>query len=153
MYVPVVVALMFVLPGVSIVIEMVRDHGALILWVVGKWFVFWSVGVRLLLAGLRQIFQPRYTAETILGIKGAESLVVVRELGIANTAIGSVGVASIFNPAWVLPMAIVGGVFYGLAGVNHIAHHGRNRLQNIAMATDLYMAAVLLVFAGIALAR
>lgn len=50
-------------------------------------------------------------------------------------------------------MAIVGGVFYGLAGVNHIAHRGRNRLQNIAMATDLYMAAVLLAFAGITQSR
>jgi hypothetical protein len=32
------------------------------------------------LAGLRQIFQPRYTAETILGFKGAEALFFVREL-------------------------------------------------------------------------
>ena len=30
---------------------------------VGKWFVFWTVGIQLFLAGLRQIVQPRYTAE------------------------------------------------------------------------------------------
>jgi hypothetical protein len=31
---------------------------------VGKWFVFWAaVGVRLGLAGLRQILQPSFTAE------------------------------------------------------------------------------------------
>lgn len=33
---------------------------------VGKWFVFWS-------AGLRQMLQPRYTAEKILGLKGCAS--------------------------------------------------------------------------------
>jgi hypothetical protein len=71
-------------------------EGALLWAVVGKWWVFWAVGVRLLSAGIRQILQPRFTSETILGIKGAEVLMVVRELGFANAAIGTVGVASLF---------------------------------------------------------
>jgi hypothetical protein len=69
--------------------------GVWYLVVVAKWYVFWAVGVRLSLAGLRQIVQPGYTAETILGLKGAASLFVVREMGFAK-AMGSIGIASLF---------------------------------------------------------
>jgi hypothetical protein len=76
----------------------------------------------------------------------AALLLVVRELGIANTAIGSLGVGSIWFPEWVLPAALAGTIFYGLAGINHITHKNRNKLQNVAMLSDLLMAAVLLAF-------
>jgi hypothetical protein len=144
MYLAMVAALMFALPVGSVVADtMLRAHG---LWsgaVVLKWFVFWSVGVRLLVAGLRQIAQPRYTAETILGIQGVESLLLVRELGFANVAIGSVGVCSWFFPAWLMPAAVAGMVFFGLAGINHITAR-RNSHQTIALVSDLFVAAVLL---------
>jgi hypothetical protein len=147
MYVLIVATLMFAFPVTSILIESVlRDHGHLESVVAGKWFVFWAVGVRLFLAGLRQIIQPRYTAESILGIKDAGATLVVRELGFANTAIGSIGMASILFPAWVLPTGIVGTIFYGLAGINHVTHKHRNNLENVAMMSDLFVAAVLLVF-------
>ena len=98
MYLFIVIALMLALPLISIVAQIiltdhVRLHGAWYLLIVAKWYVFWAVGVRLSLAGLRQIIQPRYTAETILGLKGAEALFFVRELGFANVATGSVAIA------------------------------------------------------------
>ena len=54
------------LPLLSILIEWLCINGsgdpvALI----GKWFVFWAVGVRLLLASSRQVAQPAFTAQTI----------------------------------------------------------------------------------------
>jgi hypothetical protein len=148
MYVPIVIALMLALPLISIVAQIIlTDHGALhgaaYLAVVAKWYVFWAVGVRLSLAGLRQIIQPRYTAETILGLKSAESLFFVRELGFANVAMGSVGIASLLAPSWVMPAAMLGAIYYGLAGVNHCFHRGRNTLQNVALVSDLFAAAVL----------
>ena len=150
MYVTMVIALMLVFPLISIVAQVIlTDHGALgaasSLAVVAKWYVFWAVGVRLSLAGLRQIFQPRYTAETILGLKGADSLFVVRELGFANFSMGSVGLASQFAPAWVTAAAMVGALYYGLAGINHCFHRDRNRLQNLAMVSDLFAALVLAI--------
>ena len=111
----------------------------------GKWFVFWTVGVRLFVAGLRQMIQPRYTAETILGIKGEDSLLIVRELGFANCAIGSIGIGSLYFPGWLLPAGIAGTIFYGLAGINHCYHKARNPLQNVAMISDLFAAIVLLI--------
>jgi hypothetical protein len=126
MYVFLVVALMSVLPVASIVVELMGGgRGELKAAVAGRWFVFWGVGVRLFLAGLRQISQPRYTAEIILGIKSTDSLTVVRELGFATTAIGFIGVGSLFASTWVLPAAI---------------------LENVAMASDLFIAVVLLAY-------
>jgi len=64
MYFVFVVALMLVCPLTSIGIQiLLGGSGVLTAAVVAKWFVFWMVGVRLFLAGLRQIVQPRYTAE------------------------------------------------------------------------------------------
>jgi hypothetical protein len=148
MYVPIVIALLLALPLVSIVAQIVlTDQGALYgasyLVVVAKWYVFWAVGARLSLAGLRQIIQPRYTAETILGLKGDESLFFVRELGFANVSMGSVGIVSLAAPSWVMPAAMLGGIYYGLAGINHCFYKGRNKLQNVALVSDLFAAAVL----------
>jgi hypothetical protein len=41
-------------------------------------------------------------------------------------------------------VAVIGAIFYGLAGINHLAHGHRNTLQNAAMISDLFAAAVLL---------
>ena len=114
--------------------------------VTGKWFVFWMVGARLFAAGLRQILQPRYTARSILAIDGDANLVVVRELGFANLALGIGGIATLAAPSWTPPMALVGGIFYAAAGIQHALHGGRNRMQSFAMVTDLFAAAVLLGF-------
>jgi hypothetical protein len=146
MYFVIVVALMLVCPLASIGIQILFDGpGMLTAVIIGKWFVFWMVGIRLFLAGLRQIVQPRYTAEQILGIKDPDAMLIVRELGFANTAIGSVAVASLVFRNWELPIALAGTIFYALAGINHATHKHRNRFQNIAMASDLFAAAVLLM--------
>ena len=143
MYFLMVSLLMLVLPLASIVQEAgLRPDLA----VAGKWFVFWMVGARLFAAGLRQILQPRYTAEKILGIQGDANLVVVRELGFANLALGIGGIATLGAPSWTPPLALVGGIFYAAAGIQHALHSGRSKMQSFAMATDLFAAFVLLGF-------
>jgi len=148
-----VILLMFVLPIGSILIELFAfPSSAALVLVFGKWFVFWAVGARLFLAGLRQTIQPRFTAETILGIKGDAPLHVVQELGFANLSIGVIGLISIFSRAWVVPAAIAGGLFYGFAGIRHAVQRNRNPLENTAMFSDLFIFIVLAVYAIIALA-
>lgn len=146
MYFVTVAGLMLVFPLLSIAIDVSAGHAPLGMALVGKWYVFWAVGLRLLLAGIRQILQPRYTAETILGIKGDDALLLVRELGFGNLAIGVVGTLSLFFAGWALPAALVGGLFYGLAGVNHALQAHRNAKENVAMVSDLFAAVVLLGF-------
>ncbi|MBS0431406.1 MAG: hypothetical protein JSS21_03220 [Proteobacteria bacterium] len=142
MYVIMVVALLFVSPCVCIVVETGIGHAAFSSDLALKWFVFWAAGVRLLLAGGRQSLQPAYTAHRILGLKTDEALVVVRELGFANLAIGAMGVASLWLPAWRTAAAAVGAIFYGLAGIQHVFQQ-RNRLEDVAMVTDLLAAVIL----------
>lgn len=67
----------------------------------------------------------------------------MRELGVANVSMGRVGILSLAAPSWVTPAAMLGGIYYGLAGINHCFHKGRNELQNVALLSDLFAAAVL----------
>lgn len=112
----------------------------------GKWFVFWGVGVRLFLAGLRQTFQPEFTATTIFELSETGASAIVRELGFANIAMGTVGLASLANTYWFVPSAMVGGLYYGLAGVGHMMRQKRNFIEQTALISDLLIFALLGVF-------
>lgn len=141
MYLVVVVLLNVVLPIVSVVVESLMAPGPLMLGplmlLVGKWFVFWAAGVRLLLAGLKQVSQPSFTAHEIFKMKTDEALPVVRELGFANFAVGVLGVASIWATSFLLPVAIIATIFYGSAGAQHVTQKGKSEKETIAMATDI----------------
>lgn len=143
MYVGTVVCL-FVIPLLSVGVEWDVVHAPLSLGVLEKWYVFWAVGIRLLLAGVRQMLQPAYTRTAILGIQDSSSHLIVRDLGIANSSIGAVAIIALIMPAWRQPAALAGALFYGLAGINHAGHSGRTPLQNVAMITDVLAASILL---------
>ncbi len=147
MYLLTVLLLMLVFPAGSIFAEHSLFYStAPLMLLVGKWFVFWSAGVRLLLAGLRQFFQPRFTAEEIFGIKSDDALPLVRELGVANFATGVVGITSLAEPSFTLPVAIAAAIFYGIAGIRHVAQSDRNRNENIAMMSDLFVFLILAAY-------
>ncbi len=145
-YIVIVGLTMFVLPAGSILVEWSLDQSSL-LWLIGKWFVFWAVGVRLLLAGARQYFQPAFTARDILGIDSPGVFVLVRELGGANAAAGVIGLASIILPTFVLPSAIGSGIFYFVAGIEHLKEKQRGTKEAVAMVSDLFAALVLIAYA------
>ena len=64
MYLTSVVLLMLVLPAACVIGQIAWSAGAAdVMPLVGKWFVFWMVGVRLFIAGVRQVAQPQFTAE------------------------------------------------------------------------------------------
>jgi hypothetical protein len=147
MYIAFVALLTCILPVASVIVQLFAFKNTAGVWLlVGEWFVFWAVGVRLLIAGLRQIANPQFTAERIFNIKSAEPLPVVRELGFANTSTGILGICAFFNGGWVLPAAIVGGLFYGLAGGGHAFKKERNLFENLAMYSDLLVFVVLLAY-------
>jgi hypothetical protein len=142
MYLAVIALTMLLLPVASIVIEHALIPAESLIFLVGRWFVFWSVGVRLALAGLRQFFQPTFTAKEIFHMSD-EVLPLVRELGVANVATAAVGLLSLLFPSFVVPVAISACIFYGVAGIRHLAERNRSRNQTIAMASDLFLFAVL----------
>ena len=147
MYIAFVALLTCILPVASVIVQLFEVNNTAGIWpLVGEWFVFWAVGVRLLIAGLRQVANPQFTAERIFNIKSAEPLPVVRELGFANTSTGILGICAFFNGGWVMPAAIVGGLFYGLAGVGHAFKKERNLFENVAMYSDLFVFIVLFAY-------
>ncbi|MDQ8700319.1 DUF6790 family protein [Hyphomicrobium sp. LHD-15] len=145
MYLAIVVLLMGVLPIASVVLEMALAPGADLFLLIGKWFVFWAIGIRLLIAGVSQVSKPQTTAN-ILGMKDEASFVIVRELGFANLSIGSIAAAALLIPGWTNAAALAGGIFLGLAGVNHLLKGERNAKENIAMISDFAIAGVMALF-------
>lgn len=147
MYYGMILMTMLVIPLVSTIGEAMMAANADLWLVAAKWFVFWGVGVRLFIAGIRQMLQPAFTAKDIFGIADPAAGKLVQELGFWNFSAGLVSILSIFWPAWVLPMAIAGGLFYGLAGWQHLRNGERGMKENAATASDLFMFAVLAVLA------
>jgi hypothetical protein len=89
---------------------------------------------------------PRFTAEKILGVKNPEPSVIVREFGFANIAIWTAAVGSLYAPSWLTAAAVAGAIFYGLAGANHLVRTSRNRMENVAMLSDLLLCGVLCAY-------
>jgi len=142
MYFVAVILLLLIFPAASVIAE----SRAVSLALIGKWFVFWAAGIRLFIAGIRQVAQPRFTAEEIFGLHDRGSFAIVRELGFANLSIGLLGICSLFRTGWLIPAAIVGGLYYGLAGAGHIFHPGKNAKEYTAMISDWFVFLVLLGF-------
>lgn len=147
MYIAIVILLMVVCPALSVAIEVSASHHAVnLVFLVGKWFVFWAVGIRMLTAGIRQTLQPQFTAGEIFGIRNPEAHGIVREVGFGNLAMGTLGICSLFRPAWIVPAALVGGLYYGLAGLGHIFRSDKNAIEQTALFSDAFAFLVLLVF-------
>lgn len=150
MYFVGVVLLLLVFPAASVVVDIFVQFGTVsetsMLALVGKWFTFWAVGVRLGMAGLMQIFRPQYTVKEILGIDSQQANVLARELGFANFIFGTMGIISMFHSSWLIPAAYAGGLYYVLAGLGHIATTNRNPKETFALATDFYAGIVLIIF-------
>lgn len=150
----VVIALfMFVLPAGCVALEYAVLHTSTdLILLIGKWFAFWGVGMRLGIAGLRQAFNPAFTAQDIFEIEDPRVQPIVRELGFANLSLALLGLLAIV-PGWPLPAAISGGLFFALAGWKHMNAKDKNLTRTVAMVSDLFITAVLAVFVAISVMR
>ena len=142
MYYGIIILFMLIAPAISAATEL--SLGGADMWlVVAKWFIVWGVGVRLFTAGIKQVADPSFTAE-ILGIKNKDALLVVRELGFANIAIGAVGLCAAFKQDWLLPAALAGAIFYGAAGLGHIRQKRATTAETVALVSDLWIFVIIL---------
>jgi hypothetical protein len=147
MYFAVVLLLLLILPVASVITESAHSHHTLsLLFLTGRWFVFWAVGVRLFIAGIRKVIQPQFTAEEIFAIHDPASFAIVREVGFANLSMGLLGICTLFHNDWIVPAAIVGGLYYGLAGPGHIFQKNKNAKELTAMISDEFVFVILLIF-------
>jgi Family of unknown function (DUF6790) len=147
MYFTAILLLMLVLPVASVVADALASQGAPDLTLlIGKWFTFWSVGVRLFMAGVMQVFRPQFTAQSIFNIKDDAALGLVREIGFGNLAMGTLGLLSSAKPEWIVPAAIAGGLYYGLAAFGHLLRKDRNFKEQAALVSDFAIFALLAWF-------
>jgi len=147
-------ALTFLLPVISAVIEYYTCTGSFIMLhsavfliaLLGKWFIFYAVGIRLLLAGIRQIKNPGFTAKEIFHIESDAVLPIVRELGFANLCAGLVGIIALFIPPWRMVSAFSSGLYYGIAGLYHFIKKPAGLNEQFALITDIVIFLLLAVY-------
>jgi hypothetical protein len=144
-YLAIVALTMFVLPVASVLIEHSLRPDAPVVFLLGRWFVFWGVGVRLALAGLRQFFQPAFRQRDIPH-SGRRGAVAGARTGRCEHRDGGRGPAVAGLRELYPPIPISAGVFYGVAGFRHMAEKSRSRNETIAMASDLFLFALLAFF-------
>lgn len=145
-YATVILVSCLVLPIGSAIAEAVMRAQQLSFELVAKWFIFSAVGLRLLVAGIKQVYDPAFTARQIFQIEHADALPVVRELGFANICFGLVGVLSLWLPAWRPVSAFASGLYFGIAGFQHLIKKPVGGNEWLALLSDFLIFLVLAIY-------
>lgn len=147
-YIIVVSVLTFVLPAICTIGQIfISNKDTTFSFVLfGKWFIFSAVGLRLFLAGIKQTTNPAFTAKEIFHIDSPDSLPIVRELGFANLCFGLIGIISLFMPQWRIVSAFGSGLYYGIAGLQHLLKKPAGINEMFALLTDILIFILLVVY-------
>lgn len=144
-YISSVTTLTFILPTVGFLVEYFTTGTTLTFDLFGKWFIFSAVGLRLFLAGIKQVINPEFTAKQIFHLDSAESFPILRELGFANFCFGLTAIVSLFKPEWRIVCAFASGLYFGIAGMQHGFKKTAGINEKFALWTDLIIFIVLLI--------
>lgn len=146
-YIAIVSVLTILLPTICTIGEILMNKGIPFSFALfGKWFIFSAVGLRLFLAGIKQTTNPAFTAREIFHIDSPESLPIVRELGFANLCFGLIGIVSLFMPQWRVVSAFGSGLYYGIAGLQHLLKKPAGANEMFALVTDIFIFILLLLY-------
>jgi len=146
-YIAIVYILTFVLPILCAIVQILVNKSQLFSFdLIGKWFIFSAVGLRLFIAGIKQTTDPAFTAKDIFHIDNPESFPIIRELGFANLCFGLIGIISLFLPQWRIVSAFGSGLYYGIAGFQHFLKKPVGANEKFAMVTDIIIFLLLLAF-------
>lgn len=145
-YIISVSVLTFIIPLIGCLAEFKVSGEVLNFTLFCKWFIFSAVGLRLFLAGIKQVKNPAFTAKQIFHIDSPDSFPILRELGFANICFGLVGIISLFKQEWMIVSAFASGLYYGIAGFQHALKKTAGINEKFALWTDLFIFAVLLIY-------
>ncbi|GAB2809518.1 DUF6790 family protein [Ferruginibacter profundus] len=146
-YIIVVTVFTFLLPLLCTAIEVVTQKSAVFSFeLLGKWFIFSAVGLRLFVAGIKQSTDPAFTAKEIFHLNNPDSFPIVRELGFANLCFGLTGIISLFMPQWRMVSAFGSGLYYGIAGLQHLIKKPAGANEKFALVTDIIIFFFLLAY-------
>lgn len=117
--------------------------------IIFKWILFWSVGIRSVSAGLVQLIYPQYTAQNIFELStGTEFYIFIRELGVANFAIGATAIIAVKLRNWRIPAAFISWIFNCFLSINHILHFQAGANELASLGADLFVVVMLSYFLG-----
>jgi hypothetical protein len=137
----------FLLPVISAFVELLTNNSQSFSFeLIGKWFIFYAVGLRLFLAGIKQSTNPAFTAKKIFHIEGSESFPILRELGFASLCFGLVGLVSLFMPQWRVVSAFASGLYYGLAALGHLLQKSKGANEKFALVIDIIICILLAIY-------
>lgn len=140
-------AITFLLPVIGSFAEVLIHRPEIFsLALFGKWFIFSAVGVRLFIAGIKQTINPEFTAKEIFQLSGAESFPIIRELGFSNLCFGLLGIISLLQPEWRIASAFASGLYYGLAGIQHLLKKPTGSNEIFALVTDFLIFIFLAIY-------
>ena len=145
-YIISVSVLTFVFPTVGFIIEHFVADSFLSFDLFAKWFIFSAVGLRLFLAGIKQVKNPEFTAKQIFHIDSSESFPILRELGFANICFGLVALISMYKQEWRMVSAFASGLYFGIAGIQHALKKTAGINEKFALWTDLIIFFFLLIY-------
>lgn len=145
-YIISVTVLTFVVPALCFLVEHFACSSALTFELFSKWFIFSAVGLRLFLAGVKQVKNPAFTAKQIFHIDSPDSFPILRELGFANICFGLIAIVSLFMPEWRIVSAFASGLYYGIAGIQHGFQRKAGVNEKFAFWTDLFIFVLLFIF-------
>jgi hypothetical protein len=91
------------LPFAAVGIEAIGNRGRISTTVIAKWFLFFAVGIRLSLVGIRQMATKK----------------LVKEPGFGNLSLGAMAVISLFIPSWRMVAAFGSSFYYGTSALVH----------------------------------
>jgi hypothetical protein len=97
MYLGLIILTMGLLLLASMGIAYALAPGGNLVFLIGKWFVSWTVGVRPMFAGLRQILSPAFTANAIFRIKDPDARNIVMELGFGSVSMAPLALLSFYR--------------------------------------------------------
>jgi len=131
-----------ILPIFSVVINSIINYrknvSENIYELICKWFIFWSLGIRLIIAGLMQIFNPIYT-NNLLQLN-LNDFIIIRELGLANFSIGLLCIISFFKKPLQKYVCIYMVIFFMGASVLHIIRMKNiNFDESITLFTNIFL--------------
>ena len=140
------ISLVFILPFLSIALEELTKESTTSWQLIGKWFIFWTLGIRLFTIGIRQASDPASEAVKIFNLKSKNAYTIIRRLGFANMSLGIMGILSLINNNWRQIGAISGISFFGFAVLNDISQKVKARNEIITMISDTLTSVIMLLY-------
>ena len=140
-----IILFFLIVPIAGIIIECMATGNNDIISIGLKWFVFSGIGLRLGSAGIKQILQPAFTGKEIFHVSDDKALAIIKELGFANICLAIIAILSMFFETFRIPAAVAGGLYFGLAGFQHIIRKRDSSNETNAMISAIFIFIVLLV--------